>query len=510
MLEHDAILVEPLGLVVAASIWWLYFERWSSHADGRHPFRLSIDLLPLDLMAMTTDASTGVVTSRNPATGALVAETAASTPNDVARAVGRASEAYLRWSGLPPQARAAVLVRFAELVERERDELAGLIVAEVGKLRAEAEAEVDWTALSARWYAEHLPRSERRGGATVIRRPLGVVAAVTPWNAPLITPAWKWLPALVSGNAVVWKPSELSTAVALATTKLWRETDLPDHVLELVPGGAEAGRVLCENPRVAAVHFTGSTETGLRVAAAVAARSARCALELGGLNSAIVFADADVERAADCIVAAAVAVNGQKCTSARRALVERGADERLLSALATRFEALRLGDPASPATTLGPLITPSARARAESALKRVVGAGAEIVARAPSLDDPGLDEAGFFPATLIRGVPPTDPLRRCELFAPVLSVEIFERDEDAWRIANDTPYGLAAAVYTTSPERIAAAQDRLEVGVLGVNRRCDSAELEAPFGGAKASGNGFPEGGEYAYGGVTMLKAVYD
>ncbi len=461
-------------------------------------------------MAMRTDASTGVVTSRNPATGALVAETRASTPDDVGRAVGRASEAYLQWSRLPPPVRAAVLVRFAELVERERDSLARLIVAEVGKLRAEAEAEVDWTALSARWYAEHLPKSERRGGANVIRLPLGVVAAVTPWNAPLITPAWKWLPALVSGNAVVWKPSELSTAVALATAQLWRESDLPDGVLELVLGGAKAGRVLCEDPHVAAVHFTGSTETGRAVAGLAAARSARCVLELGGLNSTIVFADADLELAADCIVAAAVAVNGQKCTSARRALVERPVEAELLAALTARLEALRLGDPADPATTLGPLITPAARSRADAELGRVAAAGAEIVACAPALDDPRLDEAGFFRAALVRGVPVEDPFRRRELFAPVLSVETFERDDDAWRIANDTPYGLAGAVYTTSSVRIAAAQDRFEVGVLGVNRRCDSAELEAPFGGAKSSGNGFPEGGEYAYGGVTMLKAVYE
>jgi alpha-ketoglutaric semialdehyde dehydrogenase len=456
-----------------------------------------------------TGASNSVVTSRNPATGALVAETPVSSPEAVTDAVQRARDAFGRWSSLPVEHRAELLVRFAELVQRDRHELAALVVAEVGKLRAEAEGEVEWTAASARWYAEHLPGNERRGTATVIRRPLGVVAAVTPWNSPLITPAWKWLPALVAGNAVVWKPSELATATGLATVELWREAGLPAGVLALVPGGAETGRMLCESPGVDAIHFTGSTETGRVVAGFAAARSARCVLELGGLNSTIVFADADLEHAADCIVSAAVAVNGQKCTSARRTLVERAVEAELLSCLTRRIEALRLGDPSEWATTLGPLITPAARARADAELERVVGAGAEIVARTPALDEPRLDEAAFFPATLVRGVPAEDPLRRRELFAPVLSVESFDHDDDAWRIANDTPYGLAAAVYTSSVERARAAQDRLAVGVVGVNQRCDSAELEAPFGGAKSSGNGFPEGGEYAYSGVTMLKAVY-
>lgn len=236
-----------------------------------------------------------MVTSRNPATGALVAETPVLSPAKVTRAVQRARDAFGPWSSLPVEDRAELLVRFAG--ERDRDELATLVVAEVGKLRAEAEGEVDWTAASARWYAEHLPGSERRGTAAVVRRPLGVVAAITPWNSPLITPAWKWLPALAVGNTVVWKPSELSTGIALAAAELWREVGLPDGVLGLVAGGADTGRAVCEHAGVDVVHFTGSTETGRAVAGFAAARSARCVLELGGLNSAIVFADADLEHA---------------------------------------------------------------------------------------------------------------------------------------------------------------------------------------------------------------------
>ena len=454
-------------------------------------------------------ASNGMVTSRNPATGAVVAETRASTPVELTDAVRRAAVAFGPWSRESAQERARILMRFAELVERDRDQLAATIVAEMGKLRGEADGEVDWTALSARWYADHPPEAERRGGATVVRRPVGVVAAITPWNSPLITPAWKWLPALVAGNTVVWKPSELATATALAAAELWREAGLPEGALELVVGGPDVGRALCSEAEVDAVHFTGSSETGRAVGAFAAERSKRCVLELGGLNSAVVFADADVELAAACITEAAVAGNGQKCTCARRVLVERSVQADLLAALTVRLEALRLGDPADPATTLGPLVTPAARARADAELERVSASGAEVLARAPALDDPRVSDAAFFRAALVGGLRRDDPLRRRELFAPVLTVESFERDDEAWEVANDTPYGLAAAVYTSSARRVAAARDGLDVGVIAVNRRCDAVELEAPFGGAKSSGNGFPEGGAYAYSGLTTLKAVY-
>ena len=449
------------------------------------------------------------IKSRNPATGGVVFEIPSAGRDEVARAVERASAAAAGWASTPVAERAGLLRRFAALVERDADELAAQIVREVGKLAREARGEVEWTAVSARWYADHPPASERRGGAVVVRRALGVVAAVTPWNVPLITPAWKWLPALLAGNAVVWKPSELAPGIAFAARERLDEAGLPPGVLEVVPGGRETARALCEHPGIAAVHFTGSTHAGRAIAEIAARGLKRCALEMGGLNFALVFADADLAAAADCIVGAATAINGQKCTATRRVLVEADVAAELVSLLADRFEALVPGDPADETTSLGPLITPEAREAAEREVERARDAGASVVARAPEPRGEGIDARGFFRAALLTDLAPADPLRSRELFAPVLSVDTVSDRETMWRTANETSYGLTAAVYTADPSRASEACERLATGIVAVNRRSDDVRLEAPFGGVKESGNGFAEGGDYVYASLTDLQAVY-
>jgi alpha-ketoglutaric semialdehyde dehydrogenase len=450
-----------------------------------------------------------MITSRNPATGRVVFETTPADTRAVAHAVERAAAAAAEWAGVPVTVRARVLRRFADLVDRDADELTAAIVAEVGKVAREARGEVEWTALSARWYADHPPESERRGGAVVRRRPLGVVAAVTPWNVPLITPAWKWLPALMAGNSVVWKPSELATGVAVAARARLQEAGLPPGLLEVVPGGPETARALCEHPDVAAVHFTGSTRAGKAIAEVATASLKRCALEMGGLNFAIVFADADLDAAAESIAAAATSINGQKCTATRRVLVDRTVAEEVVSLLADRYEDLVTGDPADEATTLGPLITPAARDAADREVERALAAGARVAARAPEAAGDGIDRAAFFRATLLTDLAADDPLRTRELFAPVLSVEAFAEAPEAWRAANESPYGLTGSVYTSDPATATAACEQVRTGILALNRRSDAVELEAPFGGVKDSGNGFREGGTYIYDSLTELQAVY-
>ena len=444
------------------------------------------------------------VRSTNPTTGAVVYDGPAATSRDIGEAVGRARAAQPDWARTPVTDRAAIMRRFAELVERDGAPLADLIVAEMGKRRAEAEGEVAWTADSARWYAAHPPTTQRLGTALVRRIPLGVIAVVTPWNVPLHTPAWKWLPALMAGNTVVWKPSELTPAVADQAARLLAEAGLPPGVLELMIGGRASGRTLVEDERIAGVHFTGSTATGRAIAATVASRLIPCALELGGLNAVLVFDDADIDHAADCIVAAGTSINGQKCTATRRVLVHTSVAGRLVDALADRIGALQVGDPAAPATDLGPLVTPDAVAAAREAVDSAERRGARVTASST-----GGDREEFFPATLLGEVPQGDPLGSHELFAPVISLERFRSDDEAWVRANAGPYGLSAAVHTRDHERIAAAPDRLATGVVGVNRRGDAVEQEPPFGGLGASGNGFPEGGEFVYSALTALQACY-
>jgi acyl-CoA reductase-like NAD-dependent aldehyde dehydrogenase len=414
----------------------------------------------------------GRLASLDPWSGEVVGEVVVATPGDVDAAVARAELAQRSWATTPVPERAEVLRRFADLVEDDADRLTELLVAEVGKRRAEAAGEVEWTALSARWYADHPPPEEEVAGAAVRRVPLGVVAAITPWNVPVTTAAWKWLPALMAGNSVVWKPSELAPVSADVVLGLWGKAGLPDGLLEVVHGAGDVGSVLVEHPDVRGIHFTGSTATGRRIAVAAARRLVRCALELGGLNPVVVFEDADLDAAVDDVVAAGTAIN--------------------------------VGDPRDPGTTLGPLVTGAAADTARQRVDAAVRAGATVLGRSAAPDHPG-----FFPATLLTDLPAGDGLRTHELFAPVIAVESFGTDEEGWSAANATTYGLAASVHTASPDRWAQARARLRAGVVGVNRRGDAVDLEAPFGGLGDSGNGYPEGGLYVYDALTDHQAYY-
>ena len=255
------------------------------------------------------------VVSRNPYTGEVVFSAVAAGRDEVNTKVGRAVAAAAGWAAAPTDERAAVLRRFADLVDSDAGELADLIVAEVGKLRSEALGEVEWTARSARYYADHPPAVDRRAGAVVRRRALGVVAAVTPWNVPLVTPAWKWLPAVMAGNAVVWKPSELASATAMAAVERLTRAGLPAGVVVPVLGGAETGQAVCADPRVQGITFTGSTQAGRTIAMLAAQRFVPCALEMSGINVAVVFSDADLDLAVDCVAGASTAINGTEVHS---------------------------------------------------------------------------------------------------------------------------------------------------------------------------------------------------
>ena len=444
------------------------------------------------------------VVSIDPFTGERVFAAPSCDAAAVGRAVGAAAAAQPAWAARDD--RAAVLHRFADAVEAEAGPLAELLVREVGKRRADADGEVAWTALSARWSADHPPAEERAGGARELRRPIGVVAAVTPWNVPLITPAWKWLPALVAGNAVVWKPSERATGVAVAATELLHAAGIPEDVLALVPGGHETAAALAADERVGSLHFTGSEAGGRALAALAAPRFARIALELSGLNPAIVLADADLDHAADCIVACATALAGQKCTATRRVIADAAVAEPLAERLAARIAACRVGDPRDPATDVGPLIGPDARKRAEAEVARAVAGGAQVLARGGLSAD---GDALFAPA-LLAGLAPRDPLRRHELFAPVLSLDVVASPAEAWALANAGAYGLAASVHGRDPALLREAAATVRSGVLAINRRGDDVGLEAPFGGRGRSGNGQAEGGRYVYDAVTDYQAVYE
>lgn len=445
------------------------------------------------------------VVSRDPYTGEVVSSMHAASSSDVGRVVARAQEAGERWAATPLADRSSVLRRFADSVEADSEALAGLIVREVGKRVADAEGEVAWTALSARWYAAHPPARERAGSALVLRAPLGVIAAITPWNVPLITPAWKWLPALMAGNSVVWKPSERASATAFAALEQLLHAGLPEGVLQILPGAARVATDLCADERVAGIHFTGSEAAGRALAAVAAPRFARCALEMSGLNPAVVLPDADLDLAARCIVACGTALAGQKCTATRRVLVAEPVRVALMDRIAASVEALQLGDPRDVRTDVGPVIGEDARTAAEEAIAAAVAGGARVIVRATVPSAPG----AFVAPTVLADLAPDCGLRTRELFAPVLTIDGFSTTEEAWRLANASPYGLSASVFGRDTATVDDALRRIRAGVLAVNRRGDAVDLEAPFGGHRRSGNGRAEGGAYVYDSVTEFQAVY-
>ena len=280
---------------------------------------------------------------------------------------------------------------------------------------------------------------------------------------------------------------------------------MPEDVVQLLPGGPETARLLCADPRVDALHFTGSERAGRALQELAAPRMARCALELSGINPAVVLADADLDLAADCIVACGTALAGQKCTATRRVLADRTVAGPLRDRLVERLEALRVGDPRDPGHGRG--AADRARRRAPTPRPR----SARRAGRARAWRPPPRRRATrpSSPPTLLSGLAPDDPLRTAELFAPVLSLETFHAREEAWAAADATPYGLSAAVYGRDPAALAEAAARLRAGVVAVNRRGDDVALEAPFGGRKRSGNGQAEGGRYVYAALCDLQAVY-
>lgn len=433
-----------------------------------------------------------------PSTGTVLLEAPESSGSEVDAAVAAATKAADAWAARPAPDRGDVLHRAAAHVERNSAVLAAEMAEEVGKPIREAAAEVGRTAAILRFYAGE---GRRLGGAVLpsdgtgltltLRAPVGVTALVTPWNFPLAIPAWKLGPALVAGNPVVLKPAPQAARSATRLAGLLLEAGLPAGVLNVVCGRA-AGPALVAHDDVAAVSCTGSTATGGAVRQAAAARGVRAQVEMGGKNVALVLADADLDAAAAAVAAGAFGFAGQKCTATGLCLVESDVADEFGRRLEEARAALVVGDPREPQTDCGPLIDAAGRERA-------VGYGAK--ARRGS---------GFYAEpTILTGVDPRDDVCRDEVFGPVLPVVAVDSLESAIRTANRLPTGLASAVHTSSASSAVAFMRHVVAGVLAVNRPTTGLEVQAPFGGLKASGSEHREQGSQAIDFYTVLKTVY-
>jgi acyl-CoA reductase-like NAD-dependent aldehyde dehydrogenase len=441
-----------------------------------------------------------------PATEDVMAEIPRAGAEEADAAVARAKQAFPGWRSVAPDDRSRLLHGLADALEERSSDLATLEARNAGKPIADARGEMGMVVDTFRYYAG---APERNLGQTIpvaggvdmtFREPLGVVGLIVPWNFPLLIASWKVAPALAAGNTAVLKPAELTPLTALELERIALDAGLPEGVVNVVAGpGSVVGKCLVEHPDVAKIAFTGSTEVGRDIAAGAAATIKRVTLELGGKSANVVFADADLERAAAAAPLAVFGNAGQDCCARSRILIERSALDRFLELLEGVVTSMRVGDPLDEKTQMGPLISADQRETVAS----FVPDDAPLAIRGAAPDGPGY----WFPPTVLAPVANSDRAATEEIFGPVAAVIPFEGEGEAVRLANDTIYGLSGSIWTRDGAKALRVARAIETGVLSINSNT-SVRVSTPFGGFKQSGVG-RELGPDALEHYTEVKNVY-
>ncbi|HEV2128352.1 MAG TPA: aldehyde dehydrogenase family protein [Thermomicrobiales bacterium] len=455
---------------------------------------------------------------RNPATGEVVGTFTKSNAGDVDEAVAAASKAFRSWRLVPAPKRGEILYRTARILEERKNDLAREMTQEMGKVFTEAAGDVqeaiDMTYYMAgegrRMFGQTTPSELRNKFNMSVRKPLGVAGMITPWNFPMAIPSWKMTPALVAGNTIVFKPATYTPKLAIRFVEVLQEAGIPDGVVNLVIGsGPDVGDPLVSHPDVPLLSFTGSTETGTRVATEAAKMNKRVTLEMGGKNAVIVMDDADLDLATEGILWGAFGTTGQRCTATSRVVVHASVKQELEDRLAARASKMQLGDGLLESTDIGPIVSDSQLQNVHNYIDIGRDEGARLVTGGEIRSEGELGKGFFHEPTIFSDVSRDMRIANEEIFGPVVSLIPVDGLDEAIDIANSVQYGLSAAIFTQNVNNAFRAMQDIYTGILYINAGTTGAEIHLPFGGTKGTGNGHREAGTAALDFYMEWQAIY-
>ena len=453
--------------------------------------------------------------SINPANKEVIGYYTMADDDQVKQGVESAYSAFREWRRTPAPIRASYLYKAAEICAERKEELAKMMTKEMGKVLAETLGEVNavietckyMAGEGRRMFGETVPSGMPDCDITMVREPLGVIACITPWNFPIALASYKICAALISGNTVVWKPASETPLSAGILIEILHQAGFPDGVINLLTGsGSKVGRQLTGHPHVAAISFTGSTEVGKELSIEAAKQMKKISMELGGKNAAIVLKDANLQKAADCIVRAAFSTTGQKCTATSRVIVEKEVKEALLDLIVHRVSRLKIGDGIKSGIDIGPLVNEQQMNIVQSYVMEALTDGAKLECGGRAIPELG---GYFYEPTVLSSVSPEQRIANEEVFGPVLAVIEAENYEEAIKINNQTIYGLSTSLFTESLHYAKCGTRDIESGLVYINNGTANAEIGVPFGGWKQSGNGSREVSHHAFDSMTEWKSIY-
>jgi alpha-ketoglutaric semialdehyde dehydrogenase len=455
---------------------------------------------------------------RNPANGELVGIFTKSGPADVDAAVAAAKKAFKSWRLYPAPKRGEILYRAAQILLDRKEQLAREMTEEMGKVISEARGDVqeaiDMTFYMAgegrRMYGQTTPSELREKFNMSVRKPFGVCGVITPWNFPMAIPSWKMMPALVSGNTIVFKPATFTPRMAIRLVEVLEEAGLPAGVVNIVLGdGENVGDPIVEHPDVPLISFTGSTATGTDLAVRAARLNKRVTLEMGGKNAVIVMDDADLDLASDGILWSAFGTSGQRCTAASRVVVHRKAQRELVERLVTRAGGMRLGNGLDETVQIGPVVSEDQLNKIHDYVGVGQKEGAKLAVGGAVKREGDLAKGFFHEPTIFDDVQANMRIAQEEIFGPVTAMIPVDSLDEAFDVVNGVQYGLSASIFTQNVNRAFRAMQDVYTGILYINAGTTGAEIHLPFGGTKATGNGHREAGTAALDFYTEWQSIY-